>query len=89
MKTTISLIKADIGSIPGHMVVHPDILELVEDEMERAMDENVVLDAHVFNAGDDTEILMSHTKGVDNAEIRKLAWDVFVKGADKAKELGL
>ncbi|MFX0116312.1 MAG: fructose-1,6-bisphosphate aldolase/phosphatase [Candidatus Hodarchaeota archaeon] len=89
MKTTISLIKADIGSIPGHMVVHPDILELVEEEMERAVDENVVLDAHIFNAGDDTEILMTHTKGVDNPEIHKLAWDVFVKGADKARELGL
>ncbi len=89
MKTTVSLIKADIGSIPGHMIVHSDIMDLVEEEMERALEENVIIDFACFNAGDDTEILMTHTKGVDNAEIHELAWNAFVKGAEEAKTLGL
>lgn len=89
MKTTVSLIKADIGSIPGHVTVHPDILDLMEDEMDRAMEENIIIDSHVFNAGDDTELLMTHTKGVDSAEIHELAWNAFVKGAEEAKNLGL
>ena len=89
MKITVSLIKADIGSIPGHMRVHQEILDLMDEEMENAIEENIIIDQCVFNAGDDTELLMTHTKGVDNAEIHKLAWDTFIKGAERAKELGL
>lgn len=89
MKITVSLIKADVGSIPGHVTVHEDIIDLMEEEMEEAIDQNIILDAFVFNAGDDTELLMTHTKGVDSAEIHEFAWNAFVKGAELAKNLGL
>ena len=28
MKTTVSVIKADIGSVSGHCVAHPDLMEI-------------------------------------------------------------
>ena len=32
---------------------------------------------------------MSHTQGIDNQEIHKLAWDAFEAGTQVAKEEGL
>ncbi len=89
MKTTISLIKADIGSSPGHVTVYEPLMTLAEELMEKAKDENTITDFLVFNAGDDTELLMTHNKGVDNAEIHKLAWDTFMKLGTEARNIGL
>ncbi|MFH7917889.1 MAG: fructose 1,6-bisphosphatase, partial [Candidatus Aenigmatarchaeota archaeon] len=33
MKVTISVIKADIGSLVGHSVVHPKIIEIAKKEI--------------------------------------------------------
>ena len=30
MKTTVSVIKADIGSVSGHCVAHPELIEICE-----------------------------------------------------------
>ena len=63
MKTTVSLIKADIGSSPGHVRVYEPLMEKAEELLDKAKDENVINDFVVFNAGDDTELLMTHEKG--------------------------
>ncbi|MCK4972745.1 MAG: fructose 1,6-bisphosphatase, partial [Candidatus Heimdallarchaeota archaeon] len=89
VKTTISLLKADIGSSPGHVTVYEPLMILAEKLMEKAKDENIITDFLVFNAGDDTELLMTHDKGIDNEEIHKLAWDTFMKLGIEAKEIGL
>jgi len=89
VKTTISLLKADIGSSPGHVTVYEPLMTLAEELMEKAKEENIITDFLVFNAGDDTELLMTHTKGVDNEEIHKLAWDTFMKLGTEAREIGL
>ncbi|MFN3268048.1 MAG: fructose-1,6-bisphosphate aldolase/phosphatase, partial [Zestosphaera sp.] len=47
------------------------------------------IDFYVTNCGDDLELIMTHTKGVDNQEIHKLAWDTFVACTEVAKELKL
>lgn len=44
---------------------------------------------HVFNAGDDLELLMVHEKGESDAKIHKLAWNTFKEAADRALELKL
>ena len=35
---------------------------------------------------DDVHIVMSHTHGVDNQQIHKLAWDAFMAGTQVARE---
>lgn len=89
VKTTVSLIKADIGSIPGHVTVPKLLLDLAEARMAEAKETGLINSYYVFNAGDDTELLMTHFKGENNEEIHKLAWDTFMTCATKAKELKL
>jgi fructose 1,6-bisphosphate aldolase/phosphatase len=86
MKTTVSLIKADIGSCPGHSVVHPELINVAEANLKKS---DLLIDFLVTNCGDDLELIMTHHEGVDSEKIHQLAWDTFEKGAQKAKDLHL
>ncbi|MCX8204562.1 MAG: fructose-1,6-bisphosphate aldolase/phosphatase [Candidatus Nezhaarchaeota archaeon] len=77
LRVTISLIKADVGSLAGHHVVHEDQLKVAKELMEDAKLSGLLIDHFVFNCGDDLELLMTHTKGVNNPEVHSLAWRVF------------
>jgi len=77
VKLTISLIKADVGSLAGHHVVHPKQLELARELLQQAKEEGKIIDFYVFNCGDDLELLMTHTKGENSPEVHGLAWNVF------------
>jgi fructose 1,6-bisphosphate aldolase/phosphatase len=87
-KTTISVIKADVGSFPGHSRTHPTLLEQAA-QMLKAEEGKLLIDSFVTHCGDDLELIMTHTHGVDNEKVHKLAWDVFIKCAAVAKELKL
>ena len=76
-KVTVSLIKADIGSLAGHHKVTNEQIEYAKNMLEKAKNENKIFDYYVFNAGDDLELLMTHDKGTDNPIIHELAWNVF------------
>lgn len=89
MKTTISVIKADVGSIAGHGLTHPAILKKCEDILAKAKEEELLIDYYVTNCGDDTELIMTHQQGEENEEIHKLAWHAFLEGTAIAKELKL
>lgn len=89
VKSTISLIKADIGSVAGHIVVPKPLFDIANKRLKEAKESGLINSFYVFNAGDDLELLMTHFKGEDNEEIHKLAWDTFKAGADKAKSLKL
>ena len=89
MKTTFSIIKADIGGWPGHALVHPDLIEISNKRLSEAKKSKLLKDFHVTHCGDDLELIMTHTKGVDAKEIHSLAWDTFCEGTERAKELGL
>jgi fructose 1,6-bisphosphate aldolase/phosphatase len=88
MKITVSVIKADIGSIGGH--IQPSAL-LVETVRKTVADKGkkFLIDSYVGYTGDDIAILMTHTGGVLNEEVHKLAWDTFLAGTAVAKEQGL
>jgi len=88
-KTTISLIKADIGGYPGHASVHPELIKLAEEKLRDAVKSGLIVDFRVMAAGDDLQLLMGHTKGVDNSEIHELAWKTFEAGTEVAKRLKL
>lgn len=89
MKTTVSVIKADIGSVAGHGLAHPALLSKSEELLQKAKDEGLLIDYHVTNCGDDTELIMTHQNGEENEEIHKLAWDTFIAATEVAKKLKL
>jgi fructose 1,6-bisphosphate aldolase/phosphatase len=86
VETTISVIKADIGSLAGHVIVPDFILEFARKEMKEAAKKKLINDFYVTHAGDDLELIMTHFKGEDNEEIHELAWDTFMKCADLGRE---
>ena len=90
MKTVISVIKADIGSIGGHIKPSQKLKDTVSNFVEeRGVKTKDVIDYRVSSTGDDIAILMTHKKGPLNEKIHKLAWDAFVAGTEVAKEQGL
>ncbi len=88
MKVTLTHIKADIGSLPGHTTVHEDVLNEVK-RFLKEQSKGVLWDHFVGYVGDDIQITMVHDNGVNASEVHKLAWDAFKAGTEVAKKLGL
>jgi len=88
MNTTLSLIKADVGSIGGHVTPGRKLLDTVSRYVAREMD-SLLTDYFVGATGDDISILMVHNRGAANAEVHRLAWDAFKAGTKTAQEQGL
>lgn len=89
MKTTFSIIKADVGSCVGHSIVHERLIKIAKEKLKEAKEKEIIKDFFVTNCGDDLELIMTHNKGEDNEEIHELAWNVFKKATEEAKKLGL
>ncbi len=89
VKTTLSVIKADIGSLAGHHVVHPDTMAAATKVLAEAKSKGVIKDFYVTHVGDDLALIMTHQKGVDSPDIHELAWNAFKEATKISKELGL
>ncbi len=87
MKITVSVIKADVGGIGGHTRPSDNLIQAVRDTVNASAD--LLIDHYIGYCGDDVHIVMSHTHGVDNEKIHKLAWDAFEAGTAVAKKEGL
>ena len=87
MKITVSVIKADVGGIGGHTRPSDNLIQAVRDTVNASSD--LLIDHYIGYCGDDVHIVMSHTHGVDNEKIHKLAYDAFVAGTTVAKNEGL
>jgi len=87
MKITVSVIKADVGGIGGHTKPSDALIQAIRDTVKNSAD--LLIDYYIGYCGDDTHIVMSHTHGVDNQQIHKMAWDAFMAGTQVAKEEGL
>ena len=88
MKITLSVIKADVGSIAGHLKPSSSLLEAVRGCIAKELG-GLIIDYNISHTGDDVAILLSHQGGVGNERVHKLAWDAFICGTEKAKEQGL
>ncbi|OUJ18112.1 Bifunctional fructose-16-bisphosphate aldolase/phosphatase FBPA/FBPase [Methanonatronarchaeum thermophilum] len=86
---TLSVIKADIGSLPGHVRAPSKLVDRVRGVLEDGKSDGVLIDYYVGCCGDDIDLVMSHDHGVDSEEVHSLAWDAFQEGTEFAKELGL
>ncbi|MGQ9601916.1 MAG: fructose-1,6-bisphosphate aldolase/phosphatase [Candidatus Bipolaricaulia bacterium] len=93
MKVTLTAIKADVGSIGGHLCPSERLLACVAAQVEEAkrcdLEGQAILDYYVGFTGDDISILMVHTGGMGNEEVHRLAWEAFRAGTEVAKEEGL
>lgn len=88
MKTTLSIIKADIGSIGGHIRPSERLIEEVKNFVA-TKGQGIVSDFFISHTGDDIAILCSHSLGRGNDKVHQLAWEAFVMGTKVAKEQGL
>lgn len=87
MKITVSVIKADVGGVGGHTRPSDGLLDSVRKTIKGAGD--MLIDHYVGYCGDDIHIIMTHTKGIDNEDIHKLAWTAFEEATQVAKQEGL
>ncbi|HID30990.1 MAG TPA: fructose 1,6-bisphosphatase [Desulfobacterales bacterium] len=88
MKTTLSIIKADIGSVGGHIAPSRQLFSIVKDHVKSASPA-LIDDAFISSTGDDIALLMCHQHGVLNEKIHKMAWEAFLEGTRRAKRQGL
>ena len=63
MKTTISVIKADVGSIAGHAKTHGALLNKCDEILAKAKEEALLVDYHITSCGDDIDLIMTHRNG--------------------------
>ena len=87
MKITVSVIKADVGGVGGHTKPSDGLIKAIRDTVENSGE--LLIDHYIGYCGDDTHIVMTHTHGVDNQSIHKLAWDAFMAGTAVARQEGL
>jgi fructose 1,6-bisphosphate aldolase/phosphatase len=88
MTTTLSIIKADVGSIGGHVAPSHKLVDTIRAHVCAGMDD-LLTDYHIATTGDDISILMVHDKGVGHEGIHRLAWDAFKAGTATAQDQGL
>jgi fructose 1,6-bisphosphate aldolase/phosphatase len=88
MKLTLSVIKADIGSIGGHVTPSRRLQSTVGAFVNQKA-QGLIIDHYISHTGDDIAILMTHTRGTGDEQIHKLAWDAFKAGTAEARQEGL
>jgi fructose 1,6-bisphosphate aldolase/phosphatase len=89
MNVTLSVIKADVGSIGGHTRPSERMLQCVRNRLRDAMDRRLVVDGLVTHTGDDIAVIMSHAQGVGARAIHHFAWDAFLAATEEAQLAGL
>jgi len=88
MKITVSALKADIGSIGGHIAPSQALMSEVKKNVQE-LGKDLIIDYYISHTGDDIAILCTHERGVSDEKIHKLAWDSFLAGTELAKKQGL
>lgn len=85
-RVTISVIKADIGSVAGHVTVPDEVIAYAKSVLEEHKNMGLIKSYYVTHAGDDLELIFTHYKGVDNEEIHKMAWDLFKSATENVSK---
>ena len=89
MRLTLSVIKADIGSVGGHTKPSARMMETVEGEVAKAIEKGLLIDGFVRHTGDDIAIIMTHARGEGSPEVHQFAWKTFLAATAVAKTSGL
>jgi fructose 1,6-bisphosphate aldolase/phosphatase len=89
MEITLSILKADVGSVGGHTKPTQRMLDSVRRDAASATGKGLLLDSFVSHTGDDIAILMSHQRGADDVDVHQFAWNAFIKATTIAQQYGL
>jgi fructose 1,6-bisphosphate aldolase/phosphatase len=88
MITTLTAMRADIGSIGGHLKPSARVVATVEDFLTENRIEPVI-DYALTTTGDDITVLCSHTGGCNHAGVHELILKAFAHGTETAIDEGL
>lgn len=88
-KVTISVIKADVGSVCGHTRPHPSMMDKCREILADGVKQGTLVDFYVTRVGDDINLFMSHYKGENSKDVHGLAWNAFTEAAALAKKMHL
>lgn len=88
-KITVSVIKADVGSIGGHTKPSDKMMALVKSNIKEAVGKKLLIDGLATFTGDDIAILMSHNRGIDDKDVHQFAWKCFLDATKEAQSAGL
>jgi len=88
-KVTVSIIKADVGSVVGHARPHPSMLDAARNVLKDAQKAGTIEDFYVTRVGDDINLYMTHYKGENNSDVHGAAWECFQEATKIAKKMKL
>lgn len=88
-KVTVSVIKADVGSVVGHSRPHPAMLQAARDVLADAQRAGTIEDFYVTRVGDDINLFMSHYRGEGDSDVHGAAWECFQQAAKIARSMKL
>lgn len=88
-RVTISVIKADVGSIGGHTKPSEAMLDVVCNRVYSAINQGMLIDGTVTHTGDDIAIIMSHEHGKGAELVHQFAWQCFLDATQTAREDGM
>src|SRR5260370_22058001 len=89
MRLTLSVIKADVGSVGGHTKPSSRMMATVGGEVAKAICNGLLIDGFICHTGDDIAIVMTHTRGEGSSEVYQFAWKTFLAATSVAKTSGL
>ncbi|MAE64655.1 MAG: fructose 1,6-bisphosphatase [Phycisphaeraceae bacterium] len=89
MQLTLSVLKADVGSIGGHTRPSAAMVESARQRIREAIDHGLIIDGFVGTTGDDIALILSHGRGSGNSEVHQFAWHAFLAATDIAAHAGL
>jgi len=87
-KITLSVIKADVGSIGGHTKPSDKMMTEVQRLVDDAKTSTLIIDGTTKYTGDDICIILSHKWGKGAPLIHKFCWDAFKAATAIAQEQG-
>ncbi|MBM3958348.1 MAG: fructose 1,6-bisphosphatase [SAR202 cluster bacterium] len=88
MRVTLSVIKADVGSVGGHTMPSAAMVGRAKQLVADAVKKGLLLDGMVTYTGDDIALIMSHQHGTAAAPVHNFAWDVFLQATAIARSEG-
>ena len=89
MQLTLSVLKADVGSIGGHTMPSRHMMDATRQAVADAISSGLLIDGFVGHTGDDICMTTSHTRGPNDTDVHQFAWTTFLKATDIAREYGL
>lgn len=89
MQVTLSILKADVGSVGGHTKPSARMLDVVRNHLNDAIGSKLLIDGNVTHTGDDIAMVAVHRKGAGASDVHRFAWDTFMAATDEARSAGL